>query len=58
VQVKVPVPPTAIVLHVHPAGAVKVDARVVLAGIVSVKVTVVVPEAVMAIGPLFVTCCV
>lgn len=58
VQVKVPVPPTAIVLQVQPVGAAKADANVVLAGIVSVKVTVVVPEAVMAMGPLLMTDCV
>jgi len=46
------------VLQVHPAGAVKVDARVVPEGIASVNVTVVVPEAVMAIGPLLMTDCV
>jgi hypothetical protein len=58
VQVMVPVPPTAIVgVQVHPVGAVKADAKVVFVGIVSVKVTVVVAEAVMAVGPLFVTDC-
>jgi hypothetical protein len=58
VQVTVPVPPTAIVLQVQPVGAVKVAPRVVLAGIVSVNVTVVVPDAVIAVGPLFVMDCV
>ena len=58
VQVNVPVPPTAIVLHVQPAGAVKVVPRVVLAGIASVNVTVVVLDAVIAVGPLFAMDCV
>ena len=58
VQVNVPVPPTASVLQVQPVGAVKAAPRVVLAGIVSVNVTVVVPEAVIAVGPLFVMDCV
>ena len=52
VHVKVPVPPTAIVLHVQPAGGVK-ETSVVFVGIVSVKVAFV-----EAIGPLFKTACV
>lgn len=58
VQVKVPVPPMAMVLHVQPAGAVKAAPSVVLTGMVSVNVTVVDPDIVMAVGPLFVTVCV
>ena len=58
VQVNVPTAPTAMALHVQPAGAVNVDARVVFAGIASVNVTVVVPDAVIAVGPLFVIDCV
>ena len=59
VQVNVPVLPTAMALQVHPAGAVKAEASVVLAGMASVKVTVVVvPAAVMADGPLLVMDCV
>jgi len=56
-QVTVPVLPTAVLIHVQPVGAVK-EASVVLAGIASVKVTEVVPEAVMAVGPLLVIDCV
>lgn len=54
VQVMVPVPPTAIAgVQVQFVGATKAEAKVVLAGMASVKVTVVVvPEAVMAVGPL------
>jgi hypothetical protein len=51
-QVIVPVPPTAGVVQVHPAGA-STDWNVVLAGVTSVKVT-----PVAAAGPLFVTVCV
>jgi len=58
VQVSVPVPPTAMVLHVQPAGAVKAAPSVVVAGMASVNVTVVVPDAVIAVGPLFVIDCV
>lgn len=58
VQVNVPVAPTAIVLQVHPVGAVNADARVVLAGIASVKVTVVVADVMIAMGPLLMTDCV
>jgi hypothetical protein len=58
VQVNVPVPPTAIVLQVQPVGAVKVAPSVVLTGIASVNVTVVEPDAVIAVGPLFVMDCV
>ncbi len=61
VQVNVPVPPTAMVLQVQPGGAVKSAPSVVLAGMVSVKVTVVigaVEEAVIAVGPLLVIDCV
>ena len=52
VQVMVPVPPTAGVLQVHPAGA-EIDANVVLVGVASVNVA-----PVAAAGPLFVTVCV
>jgi hypothetical protein len=58
VQVRVPVPPTASVLHVQPVGAVNAAPSVVLAGMVSVNVTVVVPDIVIAVGPLFVMDCV
>ena len=59
VQVNVPVPPTAIGLHVQPAGGANADASVVFAGIVSVKVTEgVVAPAVIAKGPLLVIDCV
>ena len=58
VQVNVPVLPTAMALQVQPAGAVNVEASVVFVGMVSVNVTVVVADAVMAMGPLFVTDCV
>ena len=57
VQVTVPVLPTAVFVHAQPVGAVT-DASVVLAGIASVNVTVVLPEMVMAVGPLLVTDCV
>ena len=57
-QVSVPVAPTAIVLQVQPVGAVNVAPSVVFAGIESVKVTVVVPDTVMAVGPLLVMDCV
>jgi hypothetical protein len=49
VQVTVPVPPTAGVVHVHPTGAIT-DWYVVFAGVASVKLAVV-----AAAGPLFVT---
>ena len=52
VQVIVPVPPTAGVVHVHPAGA-EIDWKVVLVGVACVNVA---PAA--AAGPLFVTVCV
>lgn len=52
VHVKVPVPPTAMVLQVQLAGGVK-DTRVVLVGIVSVNVALV-----SVAGPLLVTDCV
>src|SRR5664279_5637884 len=52
VQVKVPVAPTAMALHVQFAGVTK-EISVVFAGIVSVKVAFV-----SAIGPLLVTDCV
>jgi hypothetical protein len=58
VQVNVPVPPTAMALHVHPVGATNACASVVFAGIVSVNVTVVTVEFVTVAGPLFVTDCV
>jgi hypothetical protein len=58
VHVIVPVPPTGIVLHVQPAGAVNAAASVVFAGIVSVNVTVVDPDIAIAVGPLFVIDCV
>src|SRR3954447_21244209 len=48
-QVIVPVPPTAGVVHVHPAGA-STDRNVVLGGVTWVKMT-----PVAAAGPLFVT---
>jgi len=49
VQVTVPVPPIAGVVHVHPAGAIT-DWYVVFAGVASVKLAVV-----AAAGPRFVT---
>src|SRR5438270_10195186 len=52
VQVIVPVPPTAGVVQVHPAGC-EIDWKVVFAGVASVNVA---PDA--AAGPLFVTVCV
>ena len=59
VHVNVPVPPTAMVLHVQPAGATNADASVVFVGIVSVKVTEGVgAAAVIANGPLLVIDCV
>jgi hypothetical protein len=57
VQVIVPVPPTGMELQVHPVGAVKAVARVVFVGMVSVNVTVLVADAVMAVGPLLVMDC-
>ena len=52
VQVKVPVPPTGMVLHAQPAGGVN-DRKFVLAGITSVNVTV---DALL--GPGFDSTCV
>jgi prephenate dehydrogenase len=52
VQFTVPVPPTAGVVQVQPAGA-RTDWNVVLVGVASVKLA---PAA--AAGPLFVTVCV
>src|SRR5882757_10885686 len=52
VQVTAPVPPTAGVVHVHPAGA-RTDRKVVLAGVVSVKL-----NEVAGAGPLLVIVCV
>ena len=52
VQVRVPVPPTGIVLHAHPAGGVK-DRKSVFAGMTSVNVTV---DALL--GPGFESTCV
>jgi len=57
VHVKVPVPPAEMLLQLQPVGGVK-ESSVVLAGMVSVKVTVVEPEMVIAVGPLLVTDCV
>lgn len=52
VHVIVPVPPTAGVMQVHPAGG-EIDWKVVLVGVASVNVA-----PVAAAGPLFVTVCV
>src|SRR5271169_65804 len=52
VQFTLPVAPTAGVVQVQPTGA-ETEAKVVLAGVASVKLT-----AVAAPGPLFVTVCV
>ena len=52
VQLTLPVPPTAGVVHVHPTGA-ETEANVVFVGVASVKLA---PEA--ALGPLLVIVCV
>jgi hypothetical protein len=57
VPVPVPVGMGVMVLQVQPAGATNALDRAVPAGIVSVNVTVVVADAVIADGPLFVTVC-